>query len=626
MPSRQQLERALVRVGKAAPVGVRGRLGRASRSLRRHWQGPLVTVVVAVSDQETVRVAPCLMSLRLQTHRNIDVRVVPYGRAERALAAARTQAEEDWRIRIEPHAADQAAAWNAGAARSRAPYVMFARGGDDLPRLAVEHLVASLVETGSDMAVGRIEPPFALHSSTDSPYEVAHQVESLRTTLAASPAAVTDLGVGNRLLRTDFWRRAGLTFHRDDAYGVGLALETYARASAFDLLTDNAYIPTGRREGLSVGAVRDILSELEAWLVEHDETRARVAALEIPDVMDWWLWGVLDAAIQPFLGDIERASAEQWLMLREHVQRLVDSGGESAWATLRADSRIKLWLVLHDRRSELEEYVERRLFDRSHRPTVIRDGRVFGQLPFFGDPRLGISDDEFEMRDVETAVWASLQSIRWVSAQRLELRAYARIEHVSLDSDPVIRARLVERGGSGRIPLDVRQYADPFANMVAGSRYQDFSRGAVTLGVDAEQLAQHAIGAGHEVAWTLEIEVSYGGLTRRGTLSEIDDRASAGMVETGHLGSRPVAGAIVGLRGRTAARFAVVVRPADDAPELVSVQTTGTTVRAVLRPGTRGIEAVRLVSSGAEPAVRARVEQAADLVEVGRRAPTAPSR
>jgi len=582
--------------------------------VRGRWQGPLVTVVVAISDEETFRVAPCLMSLRVQTHSNIDVRVVPYGAAERAVSVAREQMAEDWRIRLEAPAVDRAAAWNSGAARSRAPYVVFARGGDDFPRHAIERLATGLAESGSDMAVGRIEPPFTLHSSVDSPYEVAHQTELLGTTLGAAPVAVTDLGVGNRMLRLDFWRRAGLAFDSDDEHGVDLALATYTRAASFDLMTDASYIPSGRREGLSVGAVRDVLSELETWLVEHDETREHIAALGVPDVRDWWLWGVLDAAIQPFIGDIERATPEQWVMLREHVQRLVDSGGSSAWESLRADSRIKLWLVLHDLRTELEEYIERRLFDRSHRPTVVRDGRVFAQLPFYGDARLAIPEDDYEMREDETALWASLQGIRWASPERLELKVFTRIEHVDLDEDPIIRAWFVERGGSARGPLDVDQYVDPFANLVSGSRYQDFSRGAVDLAISTEDLARRASEVGREVAWTLELEITAAGLTRRGTLSEIDDRGSAGMIETGHLGARTVAGASVGTRGRTAARFTVFAAPAGDLPELVSVETTGGTVRATLRPGSRGITAVRLVSSSA-PTIKARVEQRSGLVE-----------
>jgi CDP-glycerol glycerophosphotransferase len=470
--SRQRVEQALVRVGRATPVAVRGPLGRATRAVRGRWQGPRVTIVVAVSDSETRRVVPCLKSIRGQSHRNLDVLVVPYGPATGALAAAREQAAEDWRIRIESPAADLASAWNAGAARARNGYLVFARGGDDLATHGIERLVTSLEETGSAMGVGRIEPPLSLNASVESPFEAAHQTEIRGTTLAETPVAITDLGVGNRMLRRSFWSEAGLRFTAEDRLGTELALRTYVAAPSFDLLRDATYIPSGRREGISVGAVRDVLSELGDWLDEHAATQRSVAALDLPDVLDWWLWGTLDAAIQPFLGDVERATPEQWTRLRDVVDELVASG-ESAWASLRADSRVKLWLVREDRRQELEDYVTARLFERSHRPTEVRDGAVLARLPFFDDPAVGVPLDAFEMREAETPLWAVLYRIQWVGPGRLELRGFARIEHVDLGPDTEVRAWLVERGGTDRVPVEVTRYADARANLFEGSRYQD---------------------------------------------------------------------------------------------------------------------------------------------------------
>lgn len=594
MRSRQRVERVLVRVGKATPVSVRGPLGRATRALRGRWSGPRVTVVVAVSDTETRRVAPCLMSLRGQTHRNLDVVVVPYAAAAGATAAAREQAAEDWRIRIEPPALDLAAAWTAGAARAKSGYLVFARGGDDFPYGALERLATCLEETGSDMAVGRIEPPLTLHASVDSPFEAAHQTEIRSTTLADSPVAITDLAVGNRMLRQEFWASSGLAFDPDDRLGTEFALATYLRARTFDLLKDAAYIPTNRREGVSVGAMRDVLSELDQWVTEHAETQRSVAALGLPDVLDWWLWGTLDAAIQPFIGDVERASAEQWDHLRELVTELLESGGESAWRTLRADSRVKLWLVSHDQRARLEEYVAARLFERSHRPTQVRDGVVVGHLPFYRDPEVGVPDDAYEMTENETPMWAVVHRISWSEPERLLLHGYARIEHVDLSEGCEVRAWLVERGTGVQVPLPVEQHVDIRANQFEGSRYQDYAAGAFTAVVDTAALAARALDRGRQARWTLEVEVSAHGLTRRGQLSEIDDRASAGMIETGHLGDRLVAGARIGVRGRVASRFALVARP-DTAPVLEEASVSGGAVTVRVRAGARPVTELRAV-------------------------------
>ena len=594
MRARQRIERVLVRAGKATPVSVRGPLGRATRAFRGRWQGPRVTVVVAVSDTETRRVAPCLKSIRGQSHRNLDVLVVPYGPAAGALAAARDEAAEDWRIRIEPPAADLAAAWNAGAARARNGYVVFVRGGDDLATHALERQVACLEETGSAMAVGRIEPPLSLNASVESPFEAAHQTEIRSTTLAGAPVAITDLGVGNRMLRRSFWVDAGLRFDASDRLGTEFALATYVAAPSFDLLRDAAYIPTQRREGVSVGAVRAVLSELDQWLDDHAATQRSVAALGLPDVLDWWLWGTLDAAIQPFLGDVERATPEQWARLRDVVDELVASGGESAWATLRADSRVKLWLVREDRRQELEDYVTARFFERSHRPTEVRDGVVLARLPYFEDPAVGVPLSAFEMHESETPLWAALYRVQWVSSELLELRGFARIEHVDLDADTEVRAWLVERGSGERLAVDVSRYADVRANLFEGSRYQDYAEGAFTVGVDTKVLAGRASERGAESSWSVELEVRTQGVTRRGPIAEIDDRSSAGMIETGHLGDRLVAGARVGLRGRHASRFRLVASPASP-PRLVEASVAATIVSGTLDGGGSRLTEVRAV-------------------------------
>jgi CDP-glycerol glycerophosphotransferase len=570
-----------------------------------------VTVVVSVSDTETARVGPCLDSLRGQSYRNLDIRIAPYGPAGRALIAAREHADADWRVRIEEGQADHAAAWNQGVARSGAPYVVLVRGGDDLPYHAVERMVTAIEGSGSDMVVGRVQPPLALHFSVDSPFEAAHLTELRRVTLSDTPVAVTDLGVGNRMLRRTFWDRAGLRVAADDRLGTQFALASYARAEAFDLLTDQTYIPTGRREGVSVGAVRDVLADLDLWLDEHDVTRAAIEALDLPDVMDWWLWGVLDAAVQPFLGDVDRAGDDQWKKLSEHVDRLVSSGRDSAWDSLRADSRVKLWLLREGRRDALQDYVAARLFERSHRRTEVRDGIVYAHLPFFGDPEHGVPDSAYVMGETETRLWATLHRIRWVTPERLELHGYVRIEHLDMPEDPDVRAWLVESGSGDRIALEVDQHVDHRANLVEGSRYQDFSRGAVTLGVDAVELASRAGGRPGARTWTLELEVRYAGLTRRGPLSAIDERASAGMVETGHLAARTVRGARVGPRGRTAGLFRIVAEPWAG-PELVEASVRGGEVRGTLRAGATRVQGVRLAGEVGPP-LRGRVWSEGDL-------------
>ena len=89
MRSRQRVIQALRNAGKASPRSIKGPIGRASRRFRSGFRGPLVTVVLAISDQDTTKIGPMLWDLRNQSYRNIEVRLQPWGRydAVRAVAA-----------------------------------------------------------------------------------------------------------------------------------------------------------------------------------------------------------------------------------------------------------------------------------------------------------------------------------------------------------------------------------------------------------------------------------------------------------------------------------------------------------------------------------------------------------
>jgi CDP-glycerol glycerophosphotransferase len=602
---RQQLELVLRRIGKAAPRGVRGPLGRASRRFRS-WPGPLVTVVLAVSDEETTRIGPALESLRAQTHRSLDILVVPYGESMGVRAVAAEHADQDWRVRVLGRiSANRAEARNAGAAAATGSYLLFAAGGDDVPARGIQRLVTSLEQSGSSLAVGRIQPPRTVLPSTEAPYLAAHQHDVSGTTLAASPWAVTDLAVGNRMFRRTFWREAGLRFTPELPNGSDVAVASLARATSFDLLRSPTYIPTNRVDGVSVGAVRDVLARLEPWLEEQQRIWRAVEALELPEVMNWLLWGVLDTAIQPFVEDVERATEHQWKTLRGHVELLLDSTAEHAWTTLRAESRVKLWLLLNDRRDALEEYIAARLFEGSSRPTEIVDGKVIAHLPFLGDAEVGVPAECYEMDETETPLRVVLRGVRWSGPETLELDVHARIEHVGFTDEPHVDAALVRSGTGERIELPLRQYVDPQANQTGGRRYQDYSRGALTLVVDARDLAGRAATVAEEggdpASWSVELRVTTGGITRSGPVSSIDDRGSAGMIDTGHLAPWLVDGVRVGVTGRDVATFRLTARRQVGA-RLEDVQVSGRRVTGTIHPGNARPASVRVSMAGSQAA------------------------
>ncbi|QIX28190.1 glycosyltransferase [Nocardioides sp. JQ2195] len=544
-----------------------------------------MSVVLTVSDEETTKIAPAIASLQQQRHGNLDVVVVAWGRSARVLATARRAAASDSRIRVvrEP-AADLAAARRVGVRRARGTYLAFLVGCDDLPPRGLERLVHSLEQSGSPFVVGMAEAPDTVLAATTAPRDAAHHRGQLGTTLERTPMAITDLGVGNRLFRRDFWKSAALDFDPGPGGESALALAAFAAADKFDLSRHTTYLRSQRRDA-ALGTLPVLLGTLDAWIKEQRLAWQVVQAMPVEGVADAWLWGVLDTAIQPFIDDVERATDHEWETLCETAELLLDRSGTDVSASLRAESRVRLWLLRERRRELLEEFVAQRWFEKGNRRTRVVSARVLAELPLFGDAEAGVPDDCFEMSEAETPLQAILVGVRWPDPKTAELDLFVRAQYVGMPGTPSISVDLTHPRSSTRVPVEVRQRTDVRANQLMADKYQDYSRGAVTLVVDTAALVDASAplpGADTSgIDWEFRVTLETQGLRREGRIQHIDDRGSAGMLGTGHLGARSVGSSRVAVVAGGDTRAAVRVQPGLDV-RLQQVSVDGRTVRGRL--------------------------------------------
>lgn len=586
-----------MRVGRRIPPSARGPIGRATRRFRSNWRGPLVSIVIAVSDEETTRIGACLDSVRAQVYRNLDVVVVPYGSHRAVLETAREHALGDWRIRVLSPRPDRAAARNAGVAAARGSLLMFVAGGDDLLPRSVNRLVAAHGRTGSELVVGGIQVPQVLNWTPDAPVEAAHHDDVAATTLERTPIALTDLLLGNRLFTVDFWRRAGLRFEADQP-DAALVVGAYAQARAFDLLREPTYVPTGRRSGIGVGAAANAFGAVEEWIAERRRVRAAVEQTRIEPARGWWLWGVLDTAIQPILDDVERATPEQWAALQGYVDDLLDSADEHVWSMLGAESRVKLWLTQQGMRDRLEELVAARMFETPHMRTHVEDGVVVADLPFRGDAEVGVPEELYALGPAETRLSATLRGLRWASPERIEITVFASIDLVGLDALPEIECALVDPAGQSRLELPIEQFRDSAANL-RGDRFQDDSWGAFTATVDVPALvAASDPTPDRPTTWHLEIALATQGIRRSGGVTRIDDSTSSGFLGLSHLGPRRIGSMRVGFTER-AFRAGLVVGLATG-PSLLDLEVAGRRVRGRLDPAGRRLTTLQAQAGGTQ--------------------------
>ncbi|MGI9156734.1 MAG: glycosyltransferase, partial [Marmoricola sp.] len=556
--------------------------------------GPLVTVVVPVCDLEDAFLDVGLESVCGQQHERLEIVVVPHGRCARSIPLARRHAATDSRIRVcDQVSADLGSARNRGAELARGRYLTFMTAADTMPAAALRVLVAALEESGSDFAVGEISG----RSGADPAAVVHRHGEERRTTIGASPQLVADTHPGNRLFRTAFWRKTALAFGGADARGVhSPVVEAYLRSGAFDVLDEVTYRDLKRGDGTPIGHLPDPMKDLDSWLDLQRDTLVLLGRRATTGVRDAWLVDVLERQAAVFVGGVERADEQQWQALRQHLQQLVETGGEPVWWQLGAAARVRCWLVQADARDQLVEMLASRWYESGNLRTEVRDGTVRAQFPFEGDSAVEIPDRCLELTPRETPLRVSLRSARWVDGHTVELELFAWISRLDGRGKlPTVEVTLVSGAGDTSDPvlrLPVEQWQDHRVNTVASHRYQDYSGGAMTVRVDAAELvAASPAREAEERAASLRFRLSCRGVTREGTVTDVDVRGSAAAMGTpalapGAIGSRRVAlspDREVGIRFGTERLHDI---------ELVSAQVTGRRIVGELRAD-RPVRALR---------------------------------
>ncbi|GGR46991.1 CDP-glycerol glycerophosphotransferase [Nocardioides luteus] len=518
------------------PQGVRRLARDAGHRVLGHERGPLVSVVVTVTDQDKQYLAESLLSVREQTHTTLDILIAPYGQASVVSDQILADLPDDYRLRLLESSATQAEARDRGGRAARGAYVCFLLAADLLTPNAMRTLVTSLERSGSDLAVGRIESRQRLSPPVVPVYDLVHAENRSGLTLADFPVALSDVGVSNRLFRTSFWRRNGFSFDvRGGAAAVGF--DGYLKANRFDVVTAPVCVDMDRADGTPVEQLHDQTLGMAEWI---DQTRSTWAAIGdlAPELRDHWALGELAGRAHTILGDVERMTEEQWTSLRDLVVELEHDVSPQVWLKLPVEARARLTYLLADQREELTAFVASRWFERGNLRTRLADGKVHGIFPDTDLPEAVTT-----LNVHETPARVLVRDVRPLDSDRVEVDLVARIELVDLAGRaPVITARLVpdvavagdvdEDGYATEVgetlpdpvELTVTARPDAQANMTIGHKYQDYRPGGCRTEIDLSLLA--------EGRWHLEVTVDVEGVVRTTSEVQIDTRGPAGNLAT----------------------------------------------------------------------------------------------
>ena len=524
----------LRRAERRMPQGVRRLARDAGHRVLGHERGPLVSVVVTVTDQDKQYLAESLLSVREQTHTTLEILIAPYGEASVVSDQILADLPDDYRLRLLDSSATQAEARDRGGRAARGSYVCFLLAADLLTQNAMRTLATSLEESGSDLAVGRIESRQRLSPPVVPTYDLVHAENRSGLTLDEFPVALSDVGVSNRLFRTSFWRRHGFSFGgRGGSDAVGF--DGYLKANRFDVVTAPVCVDMDRADGTPVEQLHDQTLGMEEWIAQTRSTWVAIGELA-SDLRDHWALGGLAGRANTILGDVERMSAEQWTALRDLVVEIERDVSPEVWLKLPVEVRARLTYLIADQREELTAFVASRWFERGNLRTRVVGGQVRGIFPDTDLPEAVTTLNEHE-----TPARVLVRDVRPLDSDRVVVDLVARIELVDLaETTPFFTARLVpdfvsvdDEDGVASDPdtalpdpidLTVTPRRDAQANMTIGHKYQDYRAGGCRTEIDLTRLT-----AGR---WHLEVTIGVDGVVRTTSEVQIDTRGPAGNLAT----------------------------------------------------------------------------------------------
>lgn len=235
---------------------------------------PVVTVIVPGRDVAEFAEA-AIDSLREQSITNWRAILVDDGSVDDTAAIFARAADSDSRFQLVKHdlSLGLSAARNAGLDLVSTPFLGFLDADDVMTPRALELLTGSLLQSGSDFALGayvRLRPDAdgAYHPGAVQPWVAAATVPPrAHATLAEHPAASGNIVAWSKVSRTDFWTRHGLRFPIGKLYeDQELAQRMYTLARGFDVVSDVVVQWRERADGSSITQHKDALPVLIDYL------------------------------------------------------------------------------------------------------------------------------------------------------------------------------------------------------------------------------------------------------------------------------------------------------------------------------------------------------------------------
>ena len=541
--SNAPIERAR-RLARSAPERARrasdGARIRARRAIHRGGYVPGLLSVVVPCYQVEDFLDECLVSLRFQLYREVEIIVVDDGSPDRSGEIARRHARRDLRVRVVTREnGGLSAARNTGIRHARGEFLTFVDSDDVVTADAYTSTIGALLESGSDFALAcydRLENKKRVPAG--SWIRTTHAVRRLGVDLDTFPEAMVNAVAWSKTYRRAFWDRAGLTFPEGKIYeDQPVSAAAFAQARAFDVVpeigvswrirNDRSSISQGAWSSRNLAAHNDAVTEsFEALRAAGRDRAVQIRALQL-----------ISFNMPFFTRHLAKGGPEFWSLLREGILDLVPRVSREEFVhSVGAQDKVLVELIANDRRDEAVDYIENWGSEvRRFRTRVTPEG-VRVELPLTE----GLPDDVNILSDRQLELTARVMRVTW-EGDRLTVAGWAFIRNLDLAANPPqVAVELVSADGSTRIPLEVETFSEPRLDVVGGHWHADYRPGGFRAALTARQVPDD------DQDWTFEITMRAAGLSRTSRIRDISTAGSAAVAQT-HVGRGGVARTV--LRG-----------------------------------------------------------------------------
>ncbi|WP_192809519.1 bifunctional glycosyltransferase/CDP-glycerol:glycerophosphate glycerophosphotransferase [Actinomadura rudentiformis] len=495
---------------------------------------PLLSVVVPFYNVEEYLEA-CLESLEQQTLRDIEVIMVDDGSPDGSAAIAKDFTQRDSRFRlIQQQNQGLGPARNTGARLAKGRYLAFLDSDDILPRYAYELLIASLEETGSDLACGGVRRFTAAGPAKSPLHTQIFKATDKQTHITRRPDLLGDRTAWNKVFRKSFWDTHAFEFPPGLYEDSPVTIPAHFLASSVDVLSDVVYY-WREREGES--------QSITQRRTEPGNLEDRVRTIKVvtaflhersPELWHAQLYSVLATELSLYVDAALDGGAEYHERLLPLVNEALAEADDSILAELTALKRLKYHLVqrgLIDELLEVLAYQQARIFTAD----VERQGeRWYADYPFFRDPAYGIPDRVYDVTD-ELTLQTRVDNAWWEDG-RLRISGEAHITRIPM-TDPAtdrdacqMRVWLQHTGRGTVVELPVTRVYRPDVTAKASRAAADYDWAGFTVEIDPALLQvnkyralrlfkQRILPSFRSANWELHAEVTApGGLTLSGPM------------------------------------------------------------------------------------------------------------